>query len=104
MQVIEFSEVLKYYWVDMYGYELNYKQACPAFNDMLQHLDVERDHPTATIYFSHSGTLLKMLAHLGLYKVDKRMTHDDYEIIRKSNYSIGKIDPFANNLSFVSFK
>jgi hypothetical protein len=33
---MEYAEDLKYYWVDGYGHELTYKQACPALNDMLE--------------------------------------------------------------------
>lgn len=32
---MEYHEDLKYYWIDGYGHEITYKQACPAFNDML---------------------------------------------------------------------
>jgi multiple inositol-polyphosphate phosphatase/2,3-bisphosphoglycerate 3-phosphatase len=35
-KAMEYAEDLKYYWVDGYGHELTYKQACPALNDMLE--------------------------------------------------------------------
>lgn len=35
-KVMEYAEDLKYFWVDGYGHELTYKQACPAFNDMME--------------------------------------------------------------------
>ena len=34
-QVIEFDMDLEYYWVDSYGYELNYRQACPQVKDFI---------------------------------------------------------------------
>lgn len=101
---MEFSELLKYYWVDMYGYDLTYRQACPTFNDMLKHLQGKQEHPKSTLYFTHSGTLLKVLTHLGLYKDDEPITHNDYDKFKNSTNSISKIDPFANNLAIVSYK
>lgn len=35
---MEYHEDLKYYWVDGYGYNVTYEQACPTFNDMLNFL------------------------------------------------------------------
>lgn len=101
---MEYSEDLKYFWMDGYGYDLTYKQACPAFNDMLQFLESREDHPLATLYFTHSGTLLKMLAHLGLYRDQRQLLHWDYEQNQDRKFRVSKIDPFGNNLAFASFK
>lgn len=101
---MEYAEDLKYYWVDGYGYELTYKQACPAFNDMIQFLENKDDYPTAALYFTHSGTLLKMLGHLGLYHDNAPLLHTEYDKNLNRKFVVSKIDPFANNLAFVSFK
>lgn len=39
IKVLEFSEDLDYYYVDGYGSELTYRQACPAIIDMLERLE-----------------------------------------------------------------
>lgn len=36
-KVLEYHQDLDYYWIDGYGYEINYKQACPAVNDLINH-------------------------------------------------------------------
>lgn len=38
MEALEFAEDLEYYWINGYGYKINYEQACPIIGDMLQHL------------------------------------------------------------------
>lgn len=102
-KVFEYAEDLKYYWVDGYGHDITYKQACPAFGDMLGHLgDTKSPYPKATLYFTHSGTLLKMLSHLGLYRDERPLRHDNYDEHRLWRSS--RIDAFATNIAFVSYK
>lgn len=101
---MEYAEDLKYYWLDGYGYEITYKQACPVFNDMLQFLESDDDYPLATLYFTHSGSLLKLLSHLGLYHDQKQLLHTDYEKNANRKFLVSKIDPFGSNLAFASFK
>lgn len=33
-KVLEYAEDLDYYWIDGYGYKINYEQACPTIKDM----------------------------------------------------------------------
>jgi hypothetical protein len=37
LQVFEYAEDLEYYWIDGYGYNITYRQACPPIKDMMQH-------------------------------------------------------------------
>ena len=74
----EYAEDLKYYWVDSYGYPLTYTQACTAFADLYKFLASAETYPKATFYFTHSGTVLKMLAHLGLHKDDAVLRNVNY--------------------------
>lgn len=60
--------------------------------------------PAATFYFTHSGTMLKMLAHLGLYRDDFNLTHSDYDMADNRNWRVSRIDAFASNLVFVMYK
>ncbi|XP_049811872.1 multiple inositol polyphosphate phosphatase 1 isoform X1 [Schistocerca nitens] len=109
LKVFEYSEDLKYYWVDGYGYELTYKQACPALKDMMEHLqpssDNESGQHTTVVYFSHSGTMLKLLCHLGLYKDSGVLLHSNYDSMAgQRKWRVGKIDSFGSNLAFVLFQ
>lgn len=102
-KILEYMEDLKYYWQDGYGYDLTYRQACPAFGDMINHFESTNEYPKATIYFTHSGTLLKMLAHLGLYKDVDALTASKYGEMTNRKWKTSLIDSFATNLAFVLY-
>ncbi|XP_015120832.1 multiple inositol polyphosphate phosphatase 1 [Diachasma alloeum] len=100
-KVIEFSQDLKYYWIDGYGFPLTYQQACIAVKDMFESIELD-DGPMTTAYFSHSGTLLKILTLLGISKDDKPIMHDQFPFddrLWRTSY----IDAFATNIAFILF-
>ncbi|KAI4456534.1 multiple inositol polyphosphate phosphatase-related [Holotrichia oblita] len=103
-KVMEYNEDLKYYWVDGYGKEITYKQACSTFNNMLDFMTGEDAYPQAVLYFTHSGTLLKMLSHLNLYKDDKSLWAADYDNNHNRKWRVSKIDTFGSNLAFILYK
>uniref|UniRef100_A0A1B6E9P5 Multiple inositol polyphosphate phosphatase 1 n=3 Tax=Clastoptera arizonana TaxID=38151 RepID=A0A1B6E9P5_9HEMI len=103
LEVLEYSEDLKYFWVDGYGYEINYKQACPAIGDMIQHL-TNTTLPKAVFYFTHSGTLLKVLSFLNLYNDNKKLTADNFRQNKDRKWRVSKIDVFGTNLAFILYR
>ncbi|KAF5293597.1 hypothetical protein FQA39_LY03082 [Lamprigera yunnana] len=103
LKVLEFAEDLKYYYRDGYGYELTYKQACKAFLDGISYFENKSKFPKATIYFTHSGTILKLLAHLGFYKDDQRLKHSHYNKY-DHKWRVSKIDAFGSNMALVLFE
>lgn len=102
IKVMEFREDLEYYWIDGYGYPLTYKQACIAGGDLLDRFNPSSKEPNSTFYFTHSGTMLKLLAFFNLYKDEIPLTHTGFNLERK--WSVSKIDTFASNLAFVLFR
>uniref|UniRef100_A0A1I8PYE6 Multiple inositol polyphosphate phosphatase 1 n=1 Tax=Stomoxys calcitrans TaxID=35570 RepID=A0A1I8PYE6_STOCA len=98
LKTLEFVEDLEYYWNDGYGYELTHRIACPAMANMFKHIDPQSSLPNSTFYFTHSGTVLKLLAHLGLYKDQMPLTHQDFDKERK--WRTSTIDAFASNVAF----
>ncbi|XP_058458852.1 multiple inositol polyphosphate phosphatase 1 [Malaya genurostris] len=100
VKILEFGEDLEYYWIDGYGYDLTYQQACAAFADLFRRFD--EDLEPYTFYFTHSGTLLKAVAFLGLYRDDYPLTHRDFERSRK--WRVSEIDAFATNLVFTKLE
>ncbi|XP_076275290.1 multiple inositol polyphosphate phosphatase 2 [Rhynchophorus ferrugineus] len=101
--ILEYLEDLKYYWIDGYGHELTYKQACPAIGDMINHLNSSEQFPKVVAYFTHSGTLLKLLAHLGLYKDTEPLTADNFHKMNDRKWKTSLIDSFGTNLAFITF-
>lgn len=55
-------------------------------------------------YFTHSGTLLKMLSFLGLYKDNERLKSSNFANFINRKWKVSKIDVFASNLVFVLYK
>lgn len=102
LHYMEFAEDLEYYWIDGYGYDITYKQACPALIDMFDHIDPYSMHSNATFYFTHSGTILKFLAHLGLYKDGEHLTHLDANKPRQ--WRTSAIDAFSSNIAFILYE
>ncbi|XP_046680138.1 multiple inositol polyphosphate phosphatase 1-like [Homalodisca vitripennis] len=100
LEILEYSEDLKYYWIDGYGYPITYKQACVAVNDMFHHL-TDESHPPYTFYFTHSGTILKVLSHLQLYRDPLPLSADLFNKTRL--WRTSQIDVFGSNLAFVLF-
>ncbi|XP_067009496.2 multiple inositol polyphosphate phosphatase 1-like [Anabrus simplex] len=106
-KVLEFAEDLNSYWVDGYGYNLTYEQACPAVTDMATHIIPvlsKQDTPRTVVYFTHSGTLLKILSRLGLYKDTDMLKHSLYQSLHSRLWRVSKIDTFGTNLAFILYK
>ncbi|XP_039496825.1 multiple inositol polyphosphate phosphatase 1 [Drosophila santomea] len=105
LEALEFFEDLEYYWNDGYGYELTHRIACPAIADMFAAIgsseEKQQRRTNATLYFTHSGTLLKLLAHLGLARDNKPLTHKHFASERL--WRTSQIDAFATNLAFLRY-
>nr|CAD7440358.1 unnamed protein product [Timema bartmani] len=109
LKVFEYSEDLEYYWIDGYGFNITHRMACPALRDMMLYLMTgqtpnKKSSPKAVVYFSHSGAMLKMLSHLGLYKDNLTLLHDNYHMMEDRRWKVSNIDCFGSNLAFVLFR
>ncbi|KAL0894031.1 hypothetical protein ABMA27_014097 [Loxostege sticticalis] len=100
-EMLEYYHDLKLYWMDGYGHNLTYRQACMAIKTMFDNFSHKQD-PHAMFLFAHSGTLLKILTHLQLYKPESPLRGDT--INRERPWRASTIDCFASNLAFVLYK
>ncbi|XP_047021848.1 multiple inositol polyphosphate phosphatase 1-like [Helicoverpa zea] len=101
IQVLEYYHDLKAYWVDGYGHELSYRQACMAIKNMFENFSKENGLRSIFL-FTHSGTILKILTHMQLYQPPAPLRGD--AIVKDREWNLSKIDCFAANLAFVLFK
>ncbi|ENN71133.1 multiple inositol polyphosphate phosphatase 1 [Dendroctonus ponderosae] len=104
LKALEYIDDLKHYWQDGYGYQLTYQQACPAFGDLINYFNAEAAFPKVTVYFTHSGTLLKMLAHMGLYRDQNHLTASEFGNMANRKWKTGLIDSFGTNLAFILYE
>ncbi|CAL8069920.1 unnamed protein product [Orchesella dallaii] len=107
-QVMEYRQDVEYYWIDGYGYRLTYEQACPTMQDIVNKLSDKVSDPSApsvTAYFTHSGTLLKVITRLGLFNDSRPLLGDNFDHHRSSRkWRTSFIDRFATNIAFVLYK
>ncbi|KAL0133335.1 hypothetical protein PUN28_000823 [Cardiocondyla obscurior] len=103
-RIFEYIEDLEFYWIDGYGYSLTYEQACAALKDMFDSFGSNKGAVT-TAYFTHSGTILKLTALLGLAKDAHPLTHDSFTLRKedKRAWKSSIIDTFASNMAFVLY-
>ena len=117
LDMLEYREDLEYYWQDGYGYKINTEQGCVLVRDAVENFrNITMGGASGTteengiFYFTHSGTILKLLSYLGLYQenVNKQtgkkyeLRHDNYEKMKNSRkWRTSLIDPFASNVGLV---
>ncbi|XP_072743794.1 multiple inositol polyphosphate phosphatase 1 isoform X2 [Anoplolepis gracilipes] len=103
-RIFEYAEDLEFYWIDGYGYPLTYEQACPALKDMFDFFR-SKEKTTTTAYFTHSGTILKLLALLGVAKDKHPLMHDSFTLHKEDKrvWRSSIIDTFASNMAFVLY-
>ncbi|RLU19631.1 hypothetical protein DMN91_008188 [Ooceraea biroi] len=104
-RVFEYAEDLEFYWIDGYGYRLTYEQACPALKDMFDFF-TSKEEQTAKVHFTHSGTVLKLLALLGVAKEAYPLMHDTFVLNERNEraWRSSIIDAFASNIAFVLYE
>lgn len=57
------------------------------------------------LYFSHAGTMLKMLAHLGLYQDPEPLRASNFQdMLVKRQWRVSRISSFASNIAFVLYR
>ncbi|XP_033329855.2 multiple inositol polyphosphate phosphatase 1 [Megalopta genalis] len=102
-KILEYAEDIKKYWTDGYGYKLSYEQACIALRNMFDFFR-EVDGPLVSAYFTHSGTILKLLAAVGVARDDQHLAHNLYNLYADDRaWKTGVIDSFASNIAFVLY-
>lgn len=65
-----------------------------------------KEDPITTAYFTHSGTILKLLALLGVAKDPHPLMHNSFTLHEedKRAWKSSIIDVFASNVAFVLYK
>jgi len=104
LEAMEYREDLEYYWIDGPGHEISYAPSCVLlqnifhnFRNATQGLPEEK----GIFYFTHSGTLLKLLAYLGTHQDSQHLTSDNYLQMRNRKWRTSNIGPFASNVYFL---
>jgi multiple inositol-polyphosphate phosphatase/2,3-bisphosphoglycerate 3-phosphatase len=103
IKTMEYLEDMEYYWIDGPGFEITKRVACKTVADMLELLDpASQNDQKLTFYFTHSGTILKLLTFLELYQDDFQLTADKLNRDRKWQTSL--IDTFSSNIVAILYQ
>jgi len=103
IDIMEYLEDMEYYWIDGPGFEITRKIACRTVDDMLNQLDPANDKQSLSFYFTHSGTILKLLTFLELYRDDFQLTADKWNY-QQREWRTSHIDSFASNIIAVLYE
>ena len=104
LRVMEYREDLEYYWVDGPGHEVTGKQACVLAKDMVDTFhNISQGHLNlnGSFYFTHSGTILKLLAFLGVFEDPDNLKSDNFDQMSDRKWKTSEIGPFGGNIAFV---
>ncbi|KAG7154814.1 Multiple inositol polyphosphate phosphatase 1-like 2 [Homarus americanus] len=85
LKVLEYWKDLHYYYIEGYGYNVDYEMACRPLQDLLQH-------------FSAISPPLQVMARLGLYKDASPPSHDHIDPNRV--WRTSEHGSFATNIAF----
>ena len=104
LKVMEYREDLEYYWIDGPGHNINSEPACVLIKDVLEtftNISNGSLKLNGTFYFTHSGTILKLLAHLNLFTDTEPLTSENFHKMEDRKWRTSKIGPFGANVAFV---
>lgn len=106
MKVLEYLKDLEYYWIDGPGFDITRKICCNTVGDMLNRLNPNSNETPFNFYFSHSGTVLKLLTFLNLYDDNFDLTAEKFSSneVDHRKWRTSFIDKFATNIFAVLYQ
>ena len=100
-EVLEYLGDLKHYYKTGYGFPINYRQAAPLLQEMVQVVDALKTSPLgdarASIYFGHAETIVPLIALLGLFE-GPALTAEGFLLSKHRAFRTSKIAPFGANI------
>ena len=104
LQVMEYREDLEYYWIDGPGYTVTREAACVLVKDVVtkfRNIVSDGDRSKGSFYFTHSGTILKLLAYLNIFNDKESLRSDNFAKMNNRLWRTSYIGPFGANIAFV---
>ena len=104
LRMMEYREDLEYFWLDGPGHRINSEQACVLVRDMVDTftgIAEGREDKHGSFYFTHSGTILKLLAFLKVFNDPEPLRSDNFHKMENRKWKTSDIGPFGANIAFV---
>ncbi|KAK4014322.1 hypothetical protein OUZ56_026848 [Daphnia magna] len=107
LKILEYREDLEFYYENGYGFPINYEQACVPLKDVHDSfrrvVDNISPNPKGKFYFTHTGTVLKVMARFGLFKDAIPVKHSNRELMKHREWRTSLISSFGTHLALVLF-
>lgn len=106
LKVIEYEGDLDDYYKDGYGNNINYEQACPVVNYVVNlfNSSTYNTEDRAILHFSHAGAVKKVYPRFGLFQDKQKLTADGFCSHQDRKWKSSLISPFNSNLVIVLLK
>jgi len=104
LQLMEYREDLEYFWVDGPGYPVTAQQACVLAKDMMdtfRNISMGMVATKGSFYFTHSGTILKLLTFLKVGLDGSTLRSDNVMEMEDRGWRTSILGPFGANVAFV---
>lgn len=109
-RTFEYLSDIKQYWINAYGYKVNYEQSCPIMKDLLHSIDssvkahrMGKDYIKGHFLFGHGETLAPVYSSLGLFKDTKPLNARNFEDHLYRKFKSSYVLPFAANIAIVTY-
>lgn len=106
LKVVEYLSDLKLYWDRSYGRKINYKMACPLYEEITGSFEsfLKQRKPHGIFRFAHTGTVIPLLTMLGLYNDSVPPRADNFGQQANRTFRISDVVPMSANVAFVLYK
>jgi len=108
LKMMEYREDLEYYWVDGYGFPITAQSACvliqDVFHKFLNKTKEIDNQQRGSFYFTHSGSLLKLITLLNLFEDNDTLRSDNYKEMHDRKWKTSSFGAFGSNVAFVLMK
>ena len=104
-KVVEYLSDLKLYWDRSYGRKINYKMACPLYEEITDSFEsfLKRGMPHGIFRFAHTGTVIPLLTMLGLYNDSVPPQANNFDQQANRTFRVSDVAPMSANVAFVLY-
>ncbi|CAH1736207.1 multiple inositol polyphosphate phosphatase 1-like [Aphis gossypii] len=107
LEVLEYDEDLKYYYLNGYGNSYNERLGCPIVKDLMNNFKNKSQTqlgPKGVFYFGHSSNVFSAIVRLGFARDTIPLLSSNFNNMRDRKWKSSYLSPFASNLMAVLYE
>ncbi|XP_022180136.1 multiple inositol polyphosphate phosphatase 1-like isoform X2 [Myzus persicae] len=101
LEVLEYDEDLKYYYLNGYGDSYNERLGCPIVKDLINNFSNKsrtQHGPKGVFYFGHSSNVFSAIVRLGFARDTTPLLSSNFNDMRDRKWKSSYLSPFASNV------